>query len=113
MGRRNRDLVRAIGPGVGNPTPTRGGARTCSVCQRPILPGQPALFGRHRICLTLVSDDKEATVYKTPEGGTIRLGKPKPPPPRPPTLEIPGARHGRLSRQALRESSTSVPAATS
>jgi len=95
MGRRHRELVRAIGPGAGNPTPVRAGSRVCSVCQRPILPGQPALFGRHRICLTLVSDDRDATTYRTPEGGTIRLGK----------------RHGENRSKAARPAAP--PAATS
>jgi len=95
MGRRSRELVCAIGPGAGNPTPVRAGSRVCSVCQRPILPGQPALFGRHRICLTLVSDDRDATTYRTPEGGTIRLGK----------------RHGKNRSKAARPAAP--PAATS
>jgi hypothetical protein len=113
MGRRSRELVRAIGPGAGNPTPVRGGVRVCRICSRAILPGQPALFGVHRVCLAPPKDEQDALVYRMPEGGMIRLGKPKPPPPRPPAPETSSVRHGRLSRQALRESSTSVPAATS
>lgn len=52
--------------------------RYCSVCLSRIEPSQESLLGQYHLkCLPVIEDTPEATTYKTPSGGQIRIGKPK------------------------------------
>ena len=52
--------------------------RHCSVCLHPIDPSEESVLGQwHVSCLTMIEETPEATTYRTPSGGQVRIGKPK------------------------------------
>ena len=63
--------------GTFTPLPTPD-LRYCSVCLSRIDPSQESVLGQwHLTCLPVIEETDEATTYRTPSGGQIRMGKPR------------------------------------
>jgi hypothetical protein len=51
--------------------------KACPICHKPLKEGDKIIFQWHRDCLKVVEETKSSITYSTPQGGRIRIGKPK------------------------------------